>query len=72
MKIMPDRYLSYLQACICPADAVTLFKRLCKTVNFSVLLSCNPDIDATEDTALYFEGVFVQTDVTLCGVFSFV
>ncbi|KAJ9059040.1 hypothetical protein DSO57_1006518 [Entomophthora muscae] len=68
MKITPVCYLSCLQACTCPADAVTLFKHLCKTVTSSVLLSCNPGIDATEDAALYFEGVFAQSDVTLCGV----
>ncbi|KAJ9071890.1 hypothetical protein DSO57_1032763 [Entomophthora muscae] len=69
MKITPDCYLSCLQACTCPADAVTLFKRLCKTVTSSSLLSRNPGIDATEDVALYFEEVFAQTDVTLSRVF---
>ncbi|KAJ9075792.1 hypothetical protein DSO57_1032318 [Entomophthora muscae] len=68
MKITPDRYLSRLQACTCPADAVTLFKRLYKTVTSSALLSRDPGINATEDAALYFEGVFAQTDVTLRGV----
>ncbi|KAJ9056977.1 hypothetical protein DSO57_1026924 [Entomophthora muscae] len=68
IKLSPDQYASCLQECTRPANAVTLFKRSCKTVASGGLLSCNPSIDATKNAALYFKEVFAQPNTTLCGV----
>ncbi|KAJ9072080.1 hypothetical protein DSO57_1030887 [Entomophthora muscae] len=70
VRISPDQYISQLQACTRPSDAVTLFKRSCKTVVSTALASRDPSIEATEDAALYFESVFAQPDSSLRGVFT--
>ncbi|KAJ9087717.1 hypothetical protein DSO57_1030382 [Entomophthora muscae] len=65
VRISPDQYISRLQACTRPSDAVTLFKRSCKTVVSTALASRDPSIKATEDAAFYFESVFTQPDSSL-------